>query len=165
MERSSSHERTASPGAPRAQPDRAEGGERVAVDRLQHALAVLAQELLGARPADVPNASQVRLQRGLARGPDRLGARDLHLRAEALVVLPRALHPHALADLEVGERPDEHHQLPVVVGVEHREPGLGVREALDADQHLGRERVSHGADHILRWCPRPRPTSALAWAS
>jgi hypothetical protein len=36
-------------------------------------------------------------------------------------VLPGALDPHALAHLEMGERADEHDQLSVVVGVEHRE--------------------------------------------
>ena len=134
-----------------AQADRAERGLGVAVDRRQHVLAVVAQQLIGARAAHVPDAPEVGAERGLAGGRDRLGARHLDLRPVALVVLPGAADPYALALLEVGERPDEHDLVPVVLGVEHGPAALRVREALEPDQDLGRERSSlgvHGGDHI-----------------
>ncbi len=164
MERSSSHERTASPARRGLSPTARNAAARVAVDRLQHVLAVRAQQLLGARLADVLHAPQVRGQRRVAGGPDRRRARHLHLRPEALVVLPGALDAHALAHLEMGERPDEHDQLPVEVGVEHGEAGLGVREALDPDQHLAGERRSLArlGSGAARPRPYPQPVPATA---
>ena len=114
---------------PRAEAQAAEGGLRVAVDDLEHVLAVELEQPLGSPAADVPDALQIDEQRGLAGGRERLGGRDLDLQPVALVVLPLAADPDPLALLEVGDGPDERDLVAVAVGVDDREARLVARPA------------------------------------
>jgi hypothetical protein len=76
--------------------------------------------------------------------------RDLDLQPVAPVVLPDPGDPHALALLEVRDRPDQDDLVPVAVAVEHGEAGLVARPAPAHDQHLVLERGAWGAfDHGL----------------
>ena len=117
---------------PRAEAEAAEGGLRVAVDDLEHVVAVEVEQPLGSPAADVPDALEVDEQRGLAGGRERLGGRDLDLQPVALVVLPLAADADPLALLEVGDRPDERDLVAVAVGVDDREARLVARPAAAA---------------------------------
>ena len=120
----------------RAEPHAAERGLRIAVDDLEHVLAVELEQALGSPSADVTDALQIHEQRGLARGRERLGGGDLDLQPVALVVLPLAADPDPLALLEVGDRPDERDLVAVPLGVDDREARLVARPATPPDQDL-----------------------------
>jgi hypothetical protein len=125
--------------AARAEPGGAECRVRVAVDRVQDAVAVAQQQPLGAARADVLDPPEVRGQGRVAGGRERLGAGDLDLQPEPPVVLPDAGDPHALPLLQVRDRPDQHELVSVAVGVDHGEARLVARPPPAADEHLALE--------------------------
>ena len=122
------------------QAGRPERTRRVLVDREQHVVAVAFEQPRRPPDADVLDAPQVGDQRLVARGRHRLGDPHLDLQAEALVVGPHALDAHALALLEVRERPDEHDVVPLAIGVDDGEARVLGREAQPPHHHLVRER-------------------------
>ena len=149
----------------RAEAEAAERGARVAVDDLEHVLAVEVEQPLGSPAADVPHALEVDEQRGLARGRERLGCRDLDLQPVAAVVLPLAADADPLALLEVGERPHQRDLVAVAVGLDDREPRLVARPAEAPDEDLVLERRAGGAlDHLGRSQPHSRCRSPDARA-
>jgi hypothetical protein len=139
---------------PRAEPHAAEGGLRVAVDDLEHVLAVELEQALGSPASDVPDALQIHEQRGLAGRRERLGGSDLHLQPVALVVLPLAADTDPLALLEVGDRAHERDLVAVAVGVDDREAGVVARPATAPDQDLVLEpRARDAFDHVAHSRP------------
>ena len=136
MTRSFCHELAAS-CARVAQPDRREGPDRVAIDLVEHlGRAEAADQVGGPAGADVLYPPQVGDHRIGVLGSQRPGLGDLDLGAVAAVVDPAADHVGALALLQVHQRPDECHRLPVGGrGVDHGPSGLlvGVADVADRD--------------------------------
>jgi hypothetical protein len=120
-----------------AQPHRRERRGGVAVDLVEHRGGTEAlHQVSGPAGADVLDPPQVGDEHVGVLGSQRAGLCDLHLGAVAAVVNPAADDVGALTLLEVHERPDERHRLPVGRrGVEYRPAGLlvGVANVADRD--------------------------------
>ena len=149
----------------------AEDPGRVGGDRAEHRLAVLLDQALGPRRADVPQRGQVGDAAGAIGGVERQRAAGAELAAVAGVGLPLAADLGAVAGAEVGHRADEGEALRGldVLDLEHRVAvvlgGKDHGDHLDRRRVVGRlslEQCRHAA-HRSRLAvaeaasPRPRP--------
>jgi hypothetical protein len=127
---------------------------RIAVDDLEHLVAMACQQPLGAARADVLDRAQQRDQRIRAGGAD-LQVLDVELAPEARMLAPRALDLDGVALVQVRDRTRERDLLAVIAdGGQHREAAI-VRAPTHRDDLSGEGR---GLRHPTRVrCEADRP--------